>query len=77
MEQRLQRLTADQRLVVWTRRIADCRSRGKGVLPENVSVDVVEHRILEEKGISDECGTAMQEIGKEVRRTLQIVPAYV
>ena len=49
----------------------------KDVLPENVPVDVVEHRIPEEERICDECGTVMQEIGKEVRRTLQIIPAQV
>ena len=47
------------------------------ILPENVSVDVVEHRIPEEERICEECGTVMQEIGKEVRRTLQIIPAQV
>ena len=31
MEQGLQNLNADQRLAVWTQRIADCRSSGKGV----------------------------------------------
>ena len=47
----------------------------KDVLPENVLVDIVEHRIPEEERICEECGTVMQEIGKEVRRTLQIIPA--
>ena len=49
----------------------------KDVLPENVPVDIVEHRIPEEERICEECGTVMQEIGKEVRRTLQIIPAQV
>ena len=49
----------------------------KDVLPENVPVDIVEHRISEEERICEECGTVMQEIGKEVRRTLQIIPAQV
>lgn len=49
----------------------------KYVLPENVPVDIVEHRIPEEERICEECGTVMQEIGKEVRRTLQIIPAQV
>ena len=31
MEQELQKLNADQRLAVWTQRIADCRSSGNGV----------------------------------------------
>ena len=51
--------------------------RVKDVLPENVPVDIVEHRIPEEERICEECGTVMQEIGKEVRRTLQIIPAQV
>lgn len=49
----------------------------KDILPENVPVDVVEHRIPEEERICGECETVMQEIGKEVRRTLQIIPAQV
>ena len=49
----------------------------KDVLPENVPVDVVEHHLPEEERICNECGTVMQEIGKEVRRTLQIIPAQV
>ena len=49
----------------------------KDVLPENVPVDVVEHRLSEEERICDECGTIMEEIGKEIRRTLQIIPAQV
>ena len=49
----------------------------KDVLPENVPVDVVEHRLSEEERICEECGTVMEEIGKEVRRTLQIIPAQV
>ena len=40
-------------------------------------MDIVEHRIPEEERICEECGTVMQEIGKEVRRTLQIIPAQV
>ena len=31
MEQGLQKLNADQRLAVWTQRIAECRSSGKGI----------------------------------------------
>ena len=31
MEQRMQKLNADQRLAVWIQRIADCRSSGKSV----------------------------------------------
>ena len=38
MDQGLQKLNADQRLAVWTQRIADCRSSGTSVkswYPEN------------------------------------------
>jgi len=49
----------------------------KDVLPENVPVDVVEHRIPEEERICDEYRTVMQAIDKEVRRTLQIIPAQM
>ena len=47
------------------------------VLPENVPVEVVEHRLSEEERECPVCGAAMAEIGKEVRRTLKIVPAQV
>ena len=49
----------------------------KEVLPENVPVGIVEHHLSEEERICDECGTIMEEIGKEVCRTLQIIPAQV
>ena len=44
-------------------------------LPENVPVEVVEHRLLEEELVCPECGSTMTEIGKEVRRRLKLVPA--
>ena len=44
-------------------------------LPENVPVEVVEHRLPEEERICPECGETMSEIGKEVRRRLKLVPA--
>ena len=43
-------------------------------LPENVPVEVVEHRLPEEERICPECGSAMTEIGKEVRRRLKLEP---
>ncbi len=49
----------------------------KDILPENTPVDVVEHRLPEEERVCEACGTVMEEIGKEVRRTLQIIPAQV
>ena len=47
------------------------------VLPENVPVEVVEHRLSEEERECPICGEVMAEIGKEVRRTLKIIPAQV
>ena len=44
-------------------------------LPENVPVEIVEHRLPEEELICPECGKTMTEIGKEVRRRLKLIPA--
>lgn len=49
----------------------------EGILPENVPVEVVEHRLPESKLECPQCGTTMTEIGKDVRRSLVIVPAQV
>ena len=49
----------------------------KDVLPENIPVDVMEHRLPEEERICPACGAEMVEIGKEVRKTLKIIPAQV
>ena len=46
-------------------------------LPENVPVEVVEHRPPEEELVCPECGSTMVEIGKEVRRRLKLEPAKV
>ena len=46
-------------------------------LPENVPVEVVEHRLPEEERAGPECGSIMSEIGKEVRRRLKLEPAKV
>ena len=45
-------------------------SRVEEVLPENIPVEVVEHRVPESERNCPECGTLMTEIGTEVRRTL-------
>ena len=50
-------------------------SRLEEVLPENVPVEVVEHRTPASERTCPECGTTMEEIGREVRRTLVMVPA--
>ena len=48
------------------------------VLPDNVPVEVVEHRIPEKEPDCPVCGTAMMEIGRrDVRRTLVMIPAQV
>lgn len=47
------------------------------ILPENVPVEVVEHRLPESKRSCPQCGTTMTEIGKDVRRSLVIIPAQV
>ena len=52
-------------------------SRPEEVLPDNVPVEVVEHRIPENELDCPVCGTTMMEIGKDVRRTLVMIPAQV
>ena len=52
-------------------------SRVEEVLPENVPVEVVEHRLSDAELECPICGETMREIGKEVRRTLEIIPAQV
>lgn len=46
-------------------------------LPENIPVEVEEHRLPESELVCPECGDTMVEIGKEVRRRLKIIPAKV
>ena len=46
-------------------------------LPENVPVEVVEHRLSEEELACLKCGSTMSEIGKEVRRRLKLEPPKV
>jgi len=52
-------------------------SRVEEVLPEHIPVEVVEHRIPESERACPKCGTSMEEIGTEVRRTLVMIPAQV
>ena len=49
----------------------------KDIVPDNIPVEVVEHRLSEEELSCPICGTEMVEIGKEVRQTLEIRPAQV
>lgn len=45
------------------------------IVPEGISTEVVEHRLSDEERTCTSCGTVMEEIGKEVRRSLQMEPA--
>ena len=47
------------------------------VLPEGVPVEVVEHRMSGDELECPSCGDEMVEIGKEVRRSLVMIPAQV
>ena len=49
----------------------------KDVVPDNIPVEVVEHRLPEDELSCPVCGTEMVEIGKEIRQTLEIKPAQV
>ena len=44
------------------------------VIPEGTPVEIVEHRLPEEQRICSVCGSEMVEMGKEIRRTLQMEP---
>ena len=46
------------------------------IVPEGTPTEVVEHRLSNEEQICVSCGTVMEEIGKEVRRSLQMEPAH-
>ena len=67
--------TAEKQIVVK----AHERKRQSGnvldVVPEGARTKVVEHRLPENERICSACGSELVEIGKEVRRTLQMKPA--
>ena len=46
-------------------------------LPDNVEIEVIEHKLNEAERNCHECGAVMEEIGQEVRRELVIIPAKV
>ena len=58
---------------------AHARKRQSGnvldIVPEGTPMDVVEHRLSEGERTCDTCGAVMEEIGKEVRRSLKMEPA--
>ena len=45
------------------------------IVPEGTATEVVEHRLCEEERTCNICGRVMEEIGKEIRRSLQMEPA--
>ena len=47
----------------------------EGNLPDDLPVEIVDHRLAKEQLSCPECGTEMVEIGKEIRRSLVIIPA--
>ena len=42
-------------------------------MPDNIPVEVVEHRLSEEERVCPQCGERMREIGTEVRETLKLI----
>ena len=44
-------------------------------IPEGIETKQVEHRLEDEELVCPQCGDTMTEIGKEVVRTLEIIPA--
>jgi len=58
---------------------AHARKRQSGsvtdIVPEGTATKVVEHRLSEEERTCAFCGTVMEEIGKEIHRSLQMEPA--
>ena len=57
---------------------AHARKRHSGnvmdIVPEGTPTEVVKHRLCEEERTCDTCGAVMEEIGKEVRRSLKMEP---
>ena len=47
----------------------------KDVVPDNIPVEVVEHRLLKEERVCPQCGGVMCEIETEVRETLKLIPS--
>ncbi len=47
----------------------------KDVVPDNIPLKVVEHRLSEEERVCPQCGELMREIGTEVRETFRLIPA--
>ena len=45
------------------------------IVPEGTPTEVIEHRLSDEERLCTSCGAMMEEIGKEVHRSLQMEPA--
>ena len=80
-EAELQLLSGDEKEAETASVVGYARKKRTGgvteMLPENVPVEVVEHRPPENMLNCPKCGAVMTEIGKEVRRSLLIIPAQV
>ena len=44
------------------------------IVPEGTPTEVVEHRLTDEELVCSSCGSKMEEIGKEIHRSLQMEP---
>lgn len=44
------------------------------IVPEGTPTEVVEHRLTDEELVCSACGSKMEEIGKEIHRSLQMEP---
>lgn len=57
---------------------AHARKRQSGnvmeIVPEGTPSEIVEHRLSDEELVCSNCGSTMEEIGKETRRSLQMQP---
>ena len=47
----------------------------RSIVPENIEVVETEHTIPEDERVCPQCGEPMQVVGKEVRETLELIPA--
>lgn len=69
--------TADDSVVVGAHKRRKKHEYTLDKLPENIPVEVVEHRLSEAELVCPACGNTMTEIGVDVRRRIKIVPAQV
>ena len=67
--------TAEKQIVVKAHERKRQSSNVLDVVPEGTRTEVVEHRLPENEWICAACGSELVEIGRDVRRTLQMKPA--